>query len=244
MGALKEYYHDEINRNAEDYEYQYEQYQRQQQERDKVIEENMPLATHIAKQYGGMGIPDEDLRQLAYEGLVLAASEENLNDPHFIGIATNRIKNNIRNALSKNSRLYSLPSYYTTSLKQITNLEDNMFKKQGYVDLEEILRIMGIKRKTFLSIVGLSNAYTEEVDENTKGSDYEEDEGLLEDVLKALQDELNDREYSIFILRRVYDMSPEEVCNRLSLSGALFKRKITIVNRKVEKIREKLKGGN
>lgn len=240
MGRMKEYYHEEINREAEDYEYQHEQYQREEKERDKLIHNNLPLAIHIANQYNWSSVDIEDLVQEAREGLVRAADEymKSGSDVPFSYVAGSKIKNRLRRLITK-SRIVNISPSYVSKASAIDNMREQMFKKQGYYDDEKIKEYYRYKDDTFARIIQAVHSKEgspEDYDFKDNDDVLDEEYERYKQVKKAIKEKLTDRQFEVYILRHEFDMSSKEIASLLGISTTLVWSALTTAQKHIDSI--------
>ena len=109
-------------------------------DRDKLVTDNLPFVTHIAKQYVGKGLPLEDLISEGTMGMIHAAEKY---DEHrnfsFVGFAVWYIRQAIQQAIAENSRAVRVPSSKVGQINRINRLRAE-FQQQNerYPNINEM----------------------------------------------------------------------------------------------------------
>lgn len=227
MGRMKEYYHEEINQGAKDheYEYEYDEYQKKEKEKDYLVNNNMALATHIAKQYNGDILELDDLIQEARYGLIKAAEvyDKDKDGVPFSFVAGSYIKKYIRQAIGDYSTMIKMPINYMYQFKKVEDKRDAYFKKNGYYNDENVRAQLKFRNSTFLNIVHGMYAYNSDDDAyvfqcTDDVAEKKENEKRYLTVKRMIQENLTDKQYEVYILCYEMDMTLKDISKLLGIS--------------------------
>ena len=122
--------------------------------KEELVNCNLRLVVHIAKQYQHRGLDFADLIQEGNCGLEKAASKFDCRlGNRFSTYATYWIQQDIRRAIINNSRLIRLPSSVIESINKMYRYENDYIQQYGYEpSLEEIANEMKISVKNVAEI--------------------------------------------------------------------------------------------
>jgi len=109
-------------------------------DRDKLVTDNLPFVTHIAKQYVGKGLPLEDLISEGTMGMIRAAEKyDEKRNFSFVGYAVLFIRQAIQQAIADNSRAVRVPSTKVGQINRINRLRAEFEQKnERYPNINEV----------------------------------------------------------------------------------------------------------
>jgi RNA polymerase sigma-B factor len=213
-------------------------------DRDRLIAENLGLATHLARRFARRGQPAEDLQQVAYLGLVVAASRY---DPDrglaFSTFATATIVGAIKHHFRDHGWSVRAPRALQELATEVRMVVEELTQTQGRSPtIREVARACGRREDEVLRAMEAVNAYRStsidapdvETDaiRSLVGGDVESLE--QHDELWSHFGRLTVRDQTLLHLRFVDELSQAEIAERTGLSQVHVSR---LLRRALDRLR-------
>ncbi|MFE0020135.1 SigB/SigF/SigG family RNA polymerase sigma factor [Amycolatopsis sp. NPDC059021] len=202
--------------------------------REKLIEEHLPIAEHIARRFSGRGEPREDLVQVARLGLINAVDRfDPARENEFLSFAIPTVMGEVRRYFRDASWSLRVPrrlkELHLSLSQATTTLAQRWGRAPNATELAEYLGI-GVEEVTEALIAG--NAYQtastdrpvhDEAEPVSLADTLGEEDAALEKVenceaLRPLLRRLPARERSILVMRFFGNMTQSAIAARVGLS--------------------------
>ena len=220
----------------------------------EVVELNMVVADAIASRYRRRGVPDEDLRQVAYLALTKAARKFDVDAGHdFLSYAVPTIRGEVcryfrdsgwmvrppRKVQELQSRIFSAQSEMSLTLgRSPSPTEVAAFLDEPLADVEEALAAEGCFTPTSLDRPVTSDSELT-IGDLLPGSDGTPSAAEARVVLAPLVRQLSDRDRRVLKLRFFDDCTQQEIAEEIGVTQTQVSR---LLNRIFGKLRDGLEG--
>lgn len=219
---------------------------------DEIIRLNMPLARELSRRFRNRGIPDDDLEQVAYVGLVKAVrgfTTDRGNE--FISFAVPTIRGEIRRHFRDLGWSVRPPRSIQETQQKIAGCETELYQQLGRAPRpSEIATHLGLDLEQVLDALGAQGCFApasldaptgEESDETTgqrlgevdAGFDLAEARAMLEPILSRL----SRRERLIVEMRYFRGCTQAEIGKEIGVSQMHVSR---LLSRLVARMRDEL----
>ncbi len=202
--------------------------------RNRLVENHMGLAAHVAKRFGRSGRPDDDLRQVAMVGLVKAVDRF---DPEygasFSSFAGRTIEGELKRYFRDKSWAVKVPRSAKELHLSVRNATEELTKRNGLSpSVDQIATHLQVDRDDVLRGLSATAASTVGTIDSGRGSDdtapdrmgvLAEDDAGFENaenrqLVDLLLEGLEDREREIVELRFYQELSQSEIADRVGVS--------------------------
>nr|WP_238162221.1 SigB/SigF/SigG family RNA polymerase sigma factor [Micromonospora endolithica] len=210
--------------------------------RDRTIEAWLPLARHLARRYGGRGVPDEDLTQTAVVGLIKAVDHfDPTRGVDFTGYAIPTVVGEIKRYFRDRTWAIRVPRRLQELRLSISEANGTLSHTLGrsptvadiaaYLDLSEEAVLEGLEgarayRATSLSTPTGADSTTE-LGDTLGGLDHDLDLVEIRLALSPALATLPEREQRILSLRFHGNLTQAEIAERIGVSQMHVSRLIT-----------------
>jgi RNA polymerase sigma-B factor len=209
------------------------QYQRQ---KDAIIQQCLPLASHIARRFRNRGEPLEDLVQVARVGLVNAVNRFNVdNGSEFLAFAVPTMMGEVRRHFRDHGWAVKVPRRFKELNLQLKRSREELSQVLGRAPTaSEIAIELGIDREVVVQAEVASCAYsTQSTDapagagddddgrsiRNTFGDlDANFDKVLDVETVRPLLAALPEREQKVLLLRFFENMTQTQIAHQIGIS--------------------------
>lgn len=202
--------------------------------RNRLVENHMGLAAHVAKRFGRSGRPDDDLRQVAMVGLVKAVDRF---DPEygasFSSFAGRTIEGELKRYFRDKSWAVKVPRSAKELHLSVRNATEELTQRDGVsptvdqiaqhlrVDRDDVLRGLSATAAASVGTIDAGSG-SDAVAPDRMGALAENDRGFEHaenrDLVELLLDGLDDREREIVELRFYDELSQSEIADRVGVS--------------------------
>ncbi|WP_420453842.1 SigB/SigF/SigG family RNA polymerase sigma factor [Ilumatobacter sp.] len=202
--------------------------------RNRLVEDHMGLAAHVAKRFGRSGRPDDDLRQVAMVGLVKAVDRF---DPEygasFSSFAGRTIEGELKRYFRDKSWAVKVPRSAKELHLAVRNANEELTQRDGVspsvdqlathlrVDRDDVLRGLSATAASTIGTidagVGSDGTATDRMGvlaQDDRGFEHAENRDLVELLLEGLAP----REREIVELRFYDELSQSEIADRVGVS--------------------------
>lgn len=219
---------------------------------DEIIRLNMPLARELSRRFRNRGIPDDDLEQVAYVGLVKAVRGFSTDrGTEFISFAVPTIRGEIRRHFRDLGWSVRPPRSIQETQQKIAGCETELYQQLGRAPRpSEIATHLGLDLEQVLDALGAQGCFApasldaptgEENDETTgqrlgqidEGFDLAEARAMLEPILSRL----SRRERLIVEMRYFRGCTQAEIGKEIGVSQMHVSR---LLSRLVARMRDEL----
>lgn len=220
--------------------------------REEAIELNLPLARYLASRYRRRGIPDDDLEQVAYVGLMKAVrgfSPERTNG--FAAYAIPTIRGELRRHFRDTGWTVRPPRRIQELQARIRGVEADLVQQlQRTPTAQEVADFLDVEIDDVLEASALDSCYTpNSLDAPLPGSEETtNDPGMVDPafgstearlVLEPALRELKDRERRILEMRFTKGLTQQQIGEEIGISQMQVSR---ILSRVLDTMRESIVG--
>ena len=205
-------------------------------DRDELVREHLPLARRLATRYRHSSESLEDLTQVAYVGLVLAAGRY---DPErgtsFKSYAIPTIVGELRRHLRDHAWAARVPRGLQENVLRVTNVAGELSGRLGRAPTPaELAKETGLESSQVLEAMEAASAYqAESLDHQRAGGDDDSRDTLLATIgtdeagyqlveygvaMRPAMAELSEQERAIVAMRFVEDLTQSEIARRIGVS--------------------------
>jgi RNA polymerase sigma-B factor len=220
--------------------------------REDLVREHLPLARRLATRYRHTSEALEDLTQVAYVGLVLAAERfDPTRGVSFTSYAIPTIVGELRRHIRDHAWAARVPRSLQENVLRVTAASTELNTRLGRPpSIAELAKETGLDSEQVIEAIGASSAYeAESLDSRTK-SDGEEREPLVTTIaseergydlveygasMRPAMAELSEQERAIIAMRFFQDLTQSEIARRLGISQMQVSR---VLRRAVDRLHE------
>lgn len=203
--------------------------------RNEIFERNLCYVKEIVEEYKGLGLPDEDLYQSAYEGLLIAIEKHNENTKRAFSMKVkDQINNSILRALfnqkgmsynSKNKEEITTISIIKKILPLIDKLKSKLDRTPSVKELANVLDIDEEKINNALrdwNLVELLNTQElDQIESDNQARSTEQDlflKDALNDIKSTLNGHITPKERQVLVLIYYHNLPKIKIAELLGIS--------------------------
>lgn len=205
-------------------------------ERDALVRDHLPLARRLATRYRHTSEPIEDLTQVAYVGLVLAAGRyDREHGASFKSYAIPTIVGELRRHIRDHGWSARVPRALQENVLRVTKVADDLSGSLGRSPTPaELAKETGLSSSEVVEAMVAATAYqADSLDHPAPGGDHESGDALVATLggddagyelveygtaMRPAMAELSELERAIVALRFVEDLTQSEIASRTGVS--------------------------
>lgn len=204
-------------------------------ERNALVNEHLFLAARLARRYRNSQEPLEDLVQVAYLGLVLAADRYSPErGTSFTSFAVPTILGELRRHLRDHGWAARVPRGLQEDVLRVTKVTDELSGTLGRAPTpQEVARETGLDTDSVIEAMQAATAYTADSLDRQPAADGDDREPLVATIgqadprfefidyavsMRPAVEELSERERAVLAMRLFDDLPQSEIATRLGVS--------------------------
>jgi RNA polymerase sigma-B factor len=217
-----------------------------------LVTEFLPLARRLAMRYRHTSEPLEDLIQVAYVGLVLAAERyDPAQGASFKSYAIPTIVGELRRHIRDHAWAARVPRGLQENVLRVTSASGELNTRLGRApSIAELAKETGLEEEAVIEAMAASSAYEAESLDSSQAADGDEREPLVamlggEDAgyewveygvsMRPAMAELSEQERTIVAMRFFQDLTQSEIARRVGISQMQVSR---VLRRAVDRLHE------
>ncbi|EAT12815.1 sigma-70 family RNA polymerase sigma factor [Bermanella marisrubri] len=175
--------------------------------RNQLVQANLRLAMHVARQYTGKGMELEELIQEGTLGLIKGAERYNINKGYrFTTYAYWWIQQAIKGALSEKRGIVRIPTNVTDRIVKVERCKYEFFKANGrYPNAKEISSILGMDVDHIRSTLAVTNV-GDSIDEPIYDEGLTMQESMASESIATPSSQLDEEDGEAFLEKLIGEL--------------------------------------